>query len=254
VLDIVRSNTDETQSGAARVFTFFRDRLLAGELKAGDRLLAERELALALGVSRPVLREALRSLAMLGLLDIQHGRGAFVRAADASVLGQALTLCLAPEPNILDDVLQARIAIECQAIRLACERASERDLQGIAGTLDTLVDSLDDPERGGPADYAFHFAIVRASSSGSLMKIYEAISPLLMRSHVERRRDTFREPAITAHLVDAHREVFLSLARRDPDAAERRLREHFLIGDDLRRKNLISTYQPPHHQPQGEHS
>jgi len=49
MLDIVRSNTDETQSGAARVFTFFRDRLLAGELKAGDRLLAERELALALG-------------------------------------------------------------------------------------------------------------------------------------------------------------------------------------------------------------
>ena len=138
MLDIVRSNADETQSGAARVFTFFRDRLLAGELKAGDRLLAERELALALGVSRPVLREALRSLAMLGLLDIQHGRGAFVRAADASVLGQALTLCLAPEPNILDDVLQARIAIECQAIRLACERASERDLQAIAGTLDTL--------------------------------------------------------------------------------------------------------------------
>ena len=165
MLDIIRSSADETQSGAARVFTFFRDRLLSGELKAGDRLLAERELALALGVSRPVLREALRSLAMLGLLDIQHGRGAFVRAADASVLGQALTLCLAPEPNILDDVLQARIAIECQAIRLACERASERDLQAIAGTLDTLVDSLDDPERGGQADYAFHFAIVRASSS-----------------------------------------------------------------------------------------
>src|SRR5215471_10418602 len=124
VLNVVRPDEAETRSGAARVFTFFRDQLLAGELKAGDRLLAERDLALTLGVSRPVLREALRSLAMLGLLDIQHGRGAYVRAADASVLGQALTLCLAPEPNILDDVLQARIAIECQSIRLACERAS----------------------------------------------------------------------------------------------------------------------------------
>ena len=126
VLDIVRSEDEEAPGGAARVFTFFRDKLLSGELKAGDRLLAERELALALGVSRPVLREALRSLAMLGLLDIRHGRGAFVRAADASVLGQALTLCLAPEPNILDDVLQARIAIECQAIRLACQRARRK--------------------------------------------------------------------------------------------------------------------------------
>ena len=244
VLDIVRPEAGDAQSGAARVFTFFRDRLLSGELKAGDRLLAERELALTLGVSRPVLREALRSLAMLGLLDIQHGRGAFVRSADASVLGQALTLCLAPELNILDDVLQARIAIECQAIRLACERASERDLQGIAGMLDALVESLDDPEKGGQADYAFHLALVRASASSSLMKIYEAISPLLMRSHVERRRDTFREPAITSGLVDAHREVFLSLVRRDPEGAEQRLREHFRIGDDLRRKNLISTYQP----------
>src|SRR5258708_15413045 len=189
MLDIVRSNTAEAPRGAARVFTFFRDRLLSGELKAGDRLLAERELAVTLGVSRPILREALRSLAMLGLLDIQHGRGAFVRAADASVLRRALTLCLAPEPNILDDVLQARIAIECQAIRLACERASERDLQGIAGTLDTLVDSLDDPEQGGPADYAFHFAILRASTSGSLRKTFQPRSPLLMRSHVDPRRD-----------------------------------------------------------------
>lgn len=243
-IDITRPGAEEGQSGAARVFTFFRDRLLSGALKAGDRLLPERELATALDVSRPVLREALRSLAMLGLLDIRHGRGTFVRSADASVLGQALTLCLAPEPNILDDVLQARIAIECQAIRLACERASERDLQAIAATLDTLVTSLDDPERGGQADYAFHLAIVRASGSESLMKIYEAITPLLMRSHVERRRDTFREPAITSGLVEAHRQVFLALAARDPDAAERALRGHFAIGDDLRRRNLISAYQP----------
>ncbi|MBI3196027.1 MAG: FadR family transcriptional regulator [Rhodospirillales bacterium] len=249
LIDIVRPNAGEAPGGAIRVFTFFRDRLLSGELKAGDRLLAERELALALGVSRPVLREALRSLAMLGLLDIQHGRGAFVRAADASVLGQALTLCLAPQPNILDDVLQARIAIECQAIRLACERASERDLQAIADVLDALVASLDEPELGGRADHAFHLAIVRASGSGSLMKIHEAISPLLIRSHVERRRDTFGEPAITSRLVDAHRAVFLSLARRDPDQAERALREHFLIGDDLRRRKLIAAYQPQEKQP-----
>src|SRR5258707_14068145 len=148
VLSVVRRTDDEPGGGAAKVLTFLRDRLLAGDLKAGDRLLGERELSLALGVSRPVLREALRSLAMLGLLDIQQGRGAFVRAADASVLGKALTLCLAPEPDILDDILQARIAVACQAIRLACAHASERDLARIAATLDTLVGSLDDPERG----------------------------------------------------------------------------------------------------------
>ena len=117
------------------------------------------------------------------------------------------------------------------------------DQRAMVEQTDTLVDSLHDPEKGGQADYAFHLAIVRSSGSSALMKIYEAISPLLMRSHVERRRDTFREPAITSHLVDAHRAVFLSLVQRDPDAAESRLRQHFRIGDEIRRKNLFTNYQ-----------
>lgn len=241
--NILRPISEEDQTGAARVFAFFRDRLMAGELKAGDRLLPERVLALALGVSRPVLREALRSLAVLGLLDIQHGRGAFVRAADASVLGQALTLCLLHQPNIIDDVVQARIAIECQAIRLACERASERDLQTIGGLLDALVNSFDDPELGSAADHAFHVAIVQASDSGSLMNIYEAISPLLRQGHIDRRPDSFSDPGVAARIIAAHRDVFLALVRREPDVAEQLLREHFRIGDELRRRNLITSYE-----------
>ena len=71
-------------SGAEKVFAFFRDALLDGSLKAGERLLGERELSLRLGVSRPLLREALRSLAMLGFLDIRHGKGAYVRAKPTS--------------------------------------------------------------------------------------------------------------------------------------------------------------------------
>lgn len=241
--NILRPISEEDQTGAARVFAFFRDRLMSGELKAGDRLLPERVLALALGVSRPVLREALRSLSVLGLLDIQHGRGAFVRAADASVLGQALTLCLLHQPNIIDDVLQARIAIECQAIRLACERASERDLQTIGGLLDALVKTIGDPELGRTADHAFHAAIVQASDSGSLMKIYEAISPLLRQGHADRRPESFSDPASAIRIITAHRDVFLALVRREPDAAERLLREHFQVGDELRRRSLITSFE-----------
>ena len=139
--------------------------------------------------------------------------------------------------------MQARIAIECQAIRLACERASDSDIAAIAATLDALMGSLNDPERGGEADRGFHFGIVRASGSVALIKIYEAIAPLLLRSHVARRRDTFHEPAIRLRSVDAHRDVFLSVIRRDPDEAERRLRSHFAIGDELRRNGLIANYQ-----------
>ena len=235
------ANADDL-SGTDKVFAFFRERLLDGGLKPGDRLLGERVLSLKLGVSRPLLREALRSLAMLGFLDIRHGKGAYVRIADIAVLTDFFTFCLAQQPDILDDVMQARIAIECQAIRLACARASESDLKRIGARLTRLMDTLDDPETGGDADYAFHVAIVEAARSPALSTLYQAISELLRRSHVQRRELTVSAPGIVDYLVEAHREVFLSIVGRDPDAAETKLREHFAIGDEFRRKSLIAAW------------
>ncbi|MGQ9369078.1 FadR/GntR family transcriptional regulator [Azospirillum sp. ST 5-10] len=244
---VVVTRSEGTNGDGARasdkVFAFFRDKLLNGELKPGDRLLGERELAIALDVSRPLLRESLRSLAMLGFLDIQHGRGTVVRHADLGVLRDFFTFCLAQQPDILEDVMQGRIAIECQAIRLACERATERDLAQIQATLDGIMATLTDPQRGGEADHRFHWAIVRASHSGVLVTMYEAISALLLRSHVQRRAVTTPVDGIRDYLADAHREVFLSLFHRDADEAERKLREHFAIGDEFRRRSIIAAYR-----------
>lgn len=228
--------------GTERVFAYFRDQLLSGTLNAGDRLLGERELALRLGVSRPVLRETLRSLAMLGFLDIRHGKGAYVRHADVSVLTDFFTFCLAQQPDILDDVMEARVAIECQAIRLACVRASESDLERLSTLLRTLDETLHDPESGAAADFAFHLALVEASRSPALIMLYQAISELLRRSHVQRRQQTSAVPDIRDSLFDAHRDVFLSIVARNPDAADRRLRDHFAIGDELRRKSYIAAF------------
>ena len=105
-------NHEETRDpgkGTQRVFAALRERLLAGDLKSGERLPPERELALSLGVSRPILREALQSLAMLGFLEIRHGSGAYVRNPDITTLGDFLTFCMAQQPDVLDDVIQARL-------------------------------------------------------------------------------------------------------------------------------------------------
>jgi DNA-binding FadR family transcriptional regulator len=241
-LQLTRGTEAQPGNGAQRVFDFFREKLLTGELKPGDRLLGERELAGLLDVSRPVLREALRALAMLGIVDIQHGRGTCVRQADLSILRQFFTYALAQQPDILEDVMQARIAIECQAIRLACERATDADLAQIRATLDGIMATLRNPRNGGEADYRFHSAIVRASKSATLLTMYDAIADLLLRSHVQRRETTTPIGGITEYLVEAHREVFLSLLRRDPDDAERKLRAHFAIGDEFRRKSILAAY------------
>jgi DNA-binding FadR family transcriptional regulator len=235
-------NEETEVAGTEKVLAFFREQLLAGVLKEGDRLLGERELSLALGVSRPVLREALRSLANLGFLDIRHGKGAYVRKADMAVLGDFLTFCLAQQPDMMDDIMQARIAIECQAIRLACLRATDGDLSRIGSLLAHLMDTLGDAEEGGAADFAFHLALVEASRSPALITIYQSISTLLKRSHVNRRVETHDTSGIHDYLVEAHREIYLCLLSRDPDASEDKLRQHFAIGDELRRKSYIAAF------------
>jgi DNA-binding FadR family transcriptional regulator len=179
---------------------------------------------------------------MIGLLDIRQGRGAWVRRADVSVLSDVVTFCLAQQPDALDDVMQARVAIECQAIRLACVRAGNADLDRIGRLLAELPETLPDPERGGHTDFAFHLAIVEASRSPVLVTLYKALAELLQRSHVERRRQTIAVPGIVETLVDAHREVFLSIIARDPEEADLRLRQHFAIGDELRRKSYIAAF------------
>ena len=183
-------------TGFAKVFAFLRDRLLEGTIRRGDRLMPERELALQLGVSRPIVREALRALSMMGVVEIRERVGTIVRKPDVSVLGDFFAFSMAQQADIVDDVMQARIAIEVQAVRLACRQASTSDLERIAAAVDRIEATVDDSEEGGRADYEFHTALVRASRSETLMQLYAAMSTLLMRSHHERRDVVGGDPAV----------------------------------------------------------
>ncbi|MDF0598462.1 FadR/GntR family transcriptional regulator [Psychromarinibacter halotolerans] len=232
-----------SDKGADRVIAYFNDALMSGELKIGDKLKSERDLSRELDVGRPLLREVIRSLSMLGMLDVRHGSGTYVRQANLSTIADFFTFCLAQQQDMLDDVMEARIGIECQAIRLACTRANEVDLARIGQWFASLTETLDDPDAGGRADFMFHRSIVAASHSSSLITLYGALSELLQRSHVQRRKTVYHERSVVGDLVEAHREVFLSIVAKDPEVADRRLREHFAIGDELRRRSLIDTYR-----------
>ncbi|MBT2323364.1 FadR family transcriptional regulator [Variovorax paradoxus] len=231
------TRTQEAEgTGFAKVFAFLRDKLLEGSIRSGDRLVAERELALQLGVSRPIVREALRALSMMGVVEIRERVGTIVRKPDVSVLGDFFAFSMAQQADIVDDVMQARIAIEVQAVRLACRHASTSDLERIAAAVDRIEATVDDSDEGSRADYEFHTALVRASRSETLMQLYAAMSTLLMRSHHERRDVVGGDPAVKQYLVEDHSRIFQALVSRDEDLADQVLRKHFSIGDEYRRK------------------
>src|SRR6476646_2006799 len=87
--------------GFEKVFAFLRERLLAGSLRPGDRLIPERDLAAQLGVSRPILREALRALTVMGAVEIQSRVGTIVRQPDVSVLGDFFAYSLAQQKGVI---------------------------------------------------------------------------------------------------------------------------------------------------------
>lgn len=222
------------EDGYDRVVSFLREQLVTGHLKTGDRLLPERDLATALGVSRPVIREALRALATLGALEIKRGYGTVVREPNFEALSDYFGLVLAQQAGAVDDVMQARIAIERQAIRLACTRAAAPDLDRLSQALQSIKETIDDPLRGGAADFHFHTMIVESAHSPALSSVYAAVSKLLQQSHTERRQVIAHVPGVDAYLVDHHEAILRAVQRKNAAEADALLAEHFEIGAHLR--------------------
>lgn len=237
---IIRAQ-DEGKQGYEKVFLFLREKLLEGVLRPGDLLLPERELAEHLEVSRPVVREALRALAMIGVVEIRERVGTFVKKPDASVLGDIFAFTLAQDGGVIEDIMQARVAIECQAIRLACQRITPQDLEDIGRALLAIKETIDSPQDGGMADFQFHSAIVRASKSDTLISMYKAMQPLFIRLHTERRGVVERDPDLKSQIIEDHRKIFRALAEKDEQSADEQLRIHFQIGDERRYQATFKT-------------
>lgn len=228
--------TDGSEDGYERVVSFLREQLVTGHLKTGDRLLPERDLATALGVSRPVIREALRALATLGALEIRRGFGTVVREPNFEALSDYFGMVLAQRAGGVDDVMQARIAIERQAIRLACARALAPDFDKLSLALQAIKDTIDDPVQGGVADFHFHTMIVESAHSPALSSVYAAVAKLLQQSHLERRHVIAHVPDVDAYLVGHHEAILSAIRRKNAAEADALLAEHFEIGANLRER------------------
>ncbi|WP_372348422.1 FadR/GntR family transcriptional regulator [Streptomyces sp. KL116D] len=207
-------------------------RVVAGDLKAGDRLPPERELAPVLGVSRSALREALRVLETIGVLVAQAGRGPdagarIVRHPD-DALGRLLRLHVALGSYNLQDVLESRVMLERQNFQGASENAAQEDLD----EAERILRLMRAPEVGAAEfsdlDTQFHVLIARTSGnqlvSTLTSAVRESVRPMILEA-LEAAEDW---PAAAAALNDEHAEL-LRLVRagegeRAADLAEKHIR------------------------------
>jgi DNA-binding FadR family transcriptional regulator len=214
------------------VLESIEERLLSGELKAGDRLPPERELAPVLGVSRSALREALRVMETIGVLAAQVGRGPdsgarIVRNPD-DALGRLLRLHLALGSYDLQDVLEARVVLERSSFEAAARSAPEELLAEAAEILDRMQRDDIGVAEFNELDTRFHIQIARSSGNQLISTLTSAVRESVRTLILEAEEADGTWPVTAAALNAEHTEL-LRLVRagegaRAADLAERHIR------------------------------
>jgi GntR family transcriptional regulator, transcriptional repressor for pyruvate dehydrogenase complex len=205
-----------------------RELIEVQELKPGDRLMSERELAERLGVSRTSVRQALTALEVMGLVRVRHGGGVFLTRAPDDVLPSLATELL-DRYERLPAVIEVREAIETQTARLAARRREEADLQAMRGALERMEGAIESGGEPADADAQFHTAIVRAARNPLLSRLWDELSEPIDQT----RRASLARPGRPPRSLAAHRAILAAIEDGDEDAAAARMRDHLSVVGDL---------------------
>jgi GntR family transcriptional repressor for pyruvate dehydrogenase complex len=205
-----------------------RELMTGGQLKPGDKLLSERDLAERLQVSRPSVREAIRSLELMGFVEIRRGGGTFVRDVNADEIIRPLAMFLAVERSSLLEMFEVRRVFETAAARMAAERASPEEVRRMEAALETMRERLvaHDSEKGEEADVEFHYAIAEATHNALLVRLFRTLSAEFTRAVSVARRELYVHEDNPGKLVAQHRRIYRAIRDQDAELAARAMREH----------------------------
>jgi GntR family transcriptional regulator, transcriptional repressor for pyruvate dehydrogenase complex len=196
-----------------------------GQLKPGDRLPAERELAVHIGVSRPSVRAGLRALAAMGVVQSRHGAGTFIRSGPPVLGSEPLSFLAALHGFTRDEMFEARRVLEVGVAGLAAERATGEHLATAAEEITGMYASLDEPLAFLRHDIRFHRAIAAASGNPILASLVEMVSALFY----ETRRKTATRAHDLRESAEMHRAIYNALRVRDADRSRQAMNDHLVL-------------------------
>jgi GntR family transcriptional regulator, transcriptional repressor for pyruvate dehydrogenase complex len=209
-----------------QVFEQLRELIFRGQLRPNEKLLPERELAQALGVSRPTLREAINKLVNLGLVEHRQGQGTFVGLPAGQKDKNPLAALIDGHEPSLEELLEVRLGLECQAAVLAAQRATEQDLAAIAKCLDDMLTEHRHGRLGIEDDVSFHMAIAYATKNLAQVHIMRTFYDLLHFGIRENLHHLYNVPG-NLEIIDAqHQAVLKALRQHDPEAAFTAMKTH----------------------------
>jgi GntR family transcriptional repressor for pyruvate dehydrogenase complex len=227
---------DSSRNAGDSIANALAERILSGELAADQRLPSERRLAVEFGASRPMVREALRSLVERGLIEVEPARGAFVRGDSGPRRFQPLDMEYRRRGTTARQLSETRLMLETEAAALATIHSDADDLAALESALERLESSATPLDRV-RNDLAFHVALVAAAHNPVIETMFASIHGLTVELMVRSAADA----EIIRQSEPYHRIAYEAIRDRDPAAARAAIQAHLSIaastyGEDYDRR------------------
>lgn len=223
-----------------RVVEELESLILSGELEPGAKLPPERELAEQIGVSRTVLREAVRILVTKGMLVTRHGVGTIVQQANSDQFAESMSFLMKAQNLTLDNLHQVRVMLEVENAGLAAQFATAGDLDTLQNAL-VALEAAREPRDIAEKDAAFHNALALATHNPLMVVLLDTISGMLWEIRVA----LGKYPDLAVGGLPDHRLIFDAVTVRDTTQARRAMRDHLTHARKIQEAYLAreSEYQ-----------
>ena len=211
----------------SRVYTKVVEQLqvyINNKLKPGDMLPSERELVRRFGVSRSSIRDAIRSLEVVGLLEPRQGIGTVVRDPSADAVVNPVASALLQKRRVIDELLDVRMIIEPALARRAALHASAAQIAEMQAILSQQEEKVLRGELATEEDSAFHYTIALAADNSVMLKLTNVLMDLLR----EARERSLQVGGRQEKSLAAHRRILSALKQGDAAAAEAAMRRHLM--------------------------
>jgi GntR family transcriptional regulator, transcriptional repressor for pyruvate dehydrogenase complex len=217
---------------SAAIANQIREAIVGGRLEEGSRLPPERELAEQFGVSRVTVRDALRGLEAMGLIEVKVGArgGAFVTAPTGSHVAQTMSDMMMMAAVSPEDIVETRLILELGTVTLACARATDDDLQRLRDHCERSREALAAKTYTRELSWGFHSLLAHTAHNAAVDGMTSSFRSTLSLHAVRVREPRTRGFKAT---VDEHFAILDALERRDGQAARHQMADHLMRGTNL---------------------
>lgn len=196
------------------------------DMVAGDALPSEARLAEEFGVSRPIIREALKTLQGEGVIEIVTGKNAVIKPVSSVLLRKFFERAIAFKSASFKDLIEVRRGLEIQSVILASQRCTDDDLEALALSLNAMRDNLNNQPTFAEHDIDFHLRIASASGNPMMFYLIESIREAMRDTILQGLKHRLKQEEFQ-QVQQCHEAIFDALKNHDAEQAQLAMQAHF---------------------------